>query len=150
MPFCSSFLSSAASTSLRQSLRQLLLLTSLALTAPLVLANGHGGGEGPAGPAPIQVTVNIGPQGSGNVLQASLVLHTASEEANKEIELYRPMVVHYVNLVINSFSIDAVRAVRGKDKLVDAIMERINKELGLNPKNGIDDVFFTSFIVQGG
>ncbi|GAA5158128.1 flagellar basal body-associated FliL family protein [Viridibacterium curvum] len=102
----------------------------------------------------MQFTVNVGPftretPTGGGILQVTLVLHAAKPEAQHELDLYKPMITHHIHLTINGFSIKELRAPDGKDQLADAIIERVNKVLKLDEKTGIDDVFFTSFILQG-
>ncbi|MEC5386607.1 flagellar basal body-associated FliL family protein [Uliginosibacterium sp. H3] len=129
-------------------LAPLLLALSLAWS-PLASASGHGGGGESAGPAPLQFTVNVNSaNGASGFVQVALVLSPANEEATKEFDLYRPMVMHYINLVIAGFSAETLRSVTGKDKLAESIAQRVNKELGLTRKTGVANVFFTSFIVQ--
>lgn len=126
----------------------------LSLSALPAKSSGGGGDHGgAAGPSPMQFTVNIGPFGrdtptGAGILQVTLVLHVTKPEVQQQIELFKPMVTHHIHLTINGFTVKELRAPDGKDMLADAIIERVNKTLKLDEKSGVDDVFFTSFILQ--
>ncbi len=128
-------------------------LLALGLLCSTLPAYASGKGEGGGGPAPMTFTANIGPYGpdsptGGGVLQVTMVLQTGSPEAQHEVDTYKPKVTHHIYQTISKFTVSELRAPNGKDKLVDAIIDRLNAVLKLKPKDGITDVFFTSFIVQ--
>ena len=128
-----------------------LFITLLLLTLPAtVFASGHGGGEA-AGPTPMSFVVNVGPLGMGSgggMVQLNLVLQNAKPEAAHLVDEYKPMIQHHIMMVICTMSFDTLRSADGKDLLAEKIVERVNKVLGTNRKEGIAQAFFTSFILQ--
>jgi len=137
---------------LRTSMRRVgcsLALCALVL-ASLPAAQASGGGEAaPAGPAPLPFVVNVGKTGhGGTVLQTTIVLSAANPQANQAIETYKPLIQHEIIQIISSESPEQLGTQAGKTALANKIVETVNKVLHLTRKNGVKDVFFTSFILQ--
>jgi hypothetical protein len=136
----------------RRSLAQwsALLCAAWLFAVPIAHAGGHGGGgEGGGGPSPMTFVVNVGPTRSGGmVLQMSIVLEPATPEAAKLIDAYKPMIQHRVLIVAAGLSPDSLRKPETRNKLSEKLVEEINDDLGTTKKNGIKEIFYTSFIFQ--
>ena len=125
-----------------------LLCAVCLLGVPMAHAGGHGG-EGGGGPSPMTFVVNVGPTRSGGmVLQMSIVLEPATPEAAKLIDTFKPMIQHRVLIVAAGLSPDSLRKPETRNELGEMLVEAINDDLGTTKKNGIKEVFFTSFLFQ--
>lgn len=123
-----------------------LLCAVCLLGVPMAHASGQGGG---GGPSPMTFVVNVGPTWSGGmVLQMSIVLEPATPEAAKLIDTFKPMIQHRVLIVAAGLSPDSLRKPETRNELGEMLVEAINDDLGTTKKNGVKEVFFTSFLFQ--
>lgn len=124
---------------------------ALLLSGVLVMpcAQASGGGEA-AGPEPFKFTVNVASEGTpgGKYLQVEVVFEFAKPEAAHSIATLKPKVQHAMILVLSSENAEQLRTRPGKHKLVEKIIESVNKVIDENEKTGVKDVLFTSFIIQ--
>lgn len=126
-------------------LKRILALCGISLAAPALAS----GGGSTSGPAPLTFVSNIGKTGLGaSFLQVQLVMVPASPEAAKQIDAYKPMLQHRVLLVLSSMSIDELRSAEGRKELAEILVEELNIDLNTSMKDGIKEIFFTSFIIQ--
>jgi hypothetical protein len=125
-----------------------LLLLALQCLLPLpAQAGGHG--EGGGGPAPMSFVINVGKTGTGGlILQLSIVIEPAKPEAAKLIDDFKPMLQHRVLLVVSGMKPEKLRSPAGRQELADTLVEELNADLGTTDKDGIKEIFFTSFIFQ--
>lgn len=123
------------------------LLCVFCLTAmPMAHASGGGGGEGSS---PMTFVVNIGsPKTEHVVLQMSIVLKPATPEAAKMIDSFKPMIQHRIMIVAAGLSTDDLRKPHGRDDFGEQLVEEINHDLGTTTKDGVKELFFTSFLYQ--
>ena len=82
------------------------------------------------------------------VLQMSIVLEPATPEAAKLIDTFKPMIQHRVLIVAAGLSPDSLRKPETRNELGEMLVEAINDDLGTTKKNGVKEVFFTSFLFQ--
>lgn len=123
------------------------LLLAGALVMPCAQASDHGGG---GGPEPLKFTVNVASENTpgGKYLQVELVFEYAQPEAAHAVATLKPKVQHALILVLSSENADQLRTRQGKHKLVEKIIEAVNKVIDENEKTGVKEVLFTSFIIQ--
>lgn len=130
----------------RATLALLIICAMLGQSAPL---QASGGGGGASGPAPMTFVVNVGKTGIGGlILQLQLVMVPATPEAAKLIDSFKPMLQHRVILVISGMTPERLRTMEGRNELAAALVEELNIDLETSEKDGVKEVFFTSFIFQ--
>jgi len=115
-----------------------------ALLSPFAWANsgGHGGG---GGPQPMVFTVNLG---ATRYLRLEVVLEAAAPEAAHEFDMFRPKIQHAIILLLSERSEDKLRTLAGKKELADDIVDAVNHVIHGDPKTGVKEVLFPSFIIQ--
>ena len=117
------------------------------LLLPLAQANDHGGG--PAGPEPLRFTVNVSSENpGGKYLQVEMVFETVHPEAAQAIAALKPKVQHEMILLLSSENAERLRTRDGKNRLVEKIIEAVNKVIDETEKTGVKEVLFTNFIIQ--
>lgn len=127
----------------------LALLISCVLLSQSGALHASGGGGGASGPAPMTFVVNVGKTGIGGlILQLQLVMVPATPEAAKRIDSFKPMLQHRVILVISGMTPERLRTVEGRNELATTLVEELNTDLETTEKDGVKEVFFTSFIFQ--
>lgn len=125
-----------------------LLALVLTLSTTPALASGGGGG-GASGPAPMTFVVNVGKTGhGGTILQFQLIMVPAKPEAAKLIDTFKPMLQHRVMIVVAGMKPEVLRTPEGRQELAEILVEELNIDLETDEKEGIKEVFFTSFIFQ--
>lgn len=130
-----------------RSLLALLITASLISNSPETQAAGGGGGS--AGPAPMTFVINVGKTGRGGlILQLQLVMMPATPEAAKKIDAFKPMLQHRVIQTVSGMTPEKLRSVEGRNELAEALVEELNIDLDANEKDGVKEVFFTSYIFQ--
>lgn len=124
---------------------RLVLSAFFLLTTP-VFASGGGGAA--AGPEPLQFTVNIGRSAAEmRVLQLTMVFEFADPEMAKHFAEFKPKVQHRMILLLSSEELAVLQTGKGKLELQEKIVEDVNKLLHATTKDGVKEVFFTSFII---
>jgi len=129
-----------------------LLLPALLLVfiVPICASAAEGGGRSGADASLTKINyiiTNI--QGDDNqYLQVEITLKLAHPELAKKVQTYMPIIRHKLILLLSSKNDDQLRPPEAKIKLVKETKNIINKVLALNSKDGVKDVFFTSFIIQ--
>jgi flagellar FliL protein len=116
-------------------------------TSP-VFASEHGS-SAPAGPAPLQFTVNVGDSvATMRVLQVTMVFEFATPESSVLIAERKPKVQHQIILLLTGEDIASLQTVKGKQELQEKIIKDLNGLIKGTVETGIKEVFFTSFIMQ--
>jgi len=97
---------------------------------------------------PDNFTTNL--KGSKAFLQVSLGVSTQYDATVMEnVELHQLALRSQVLGVISEFSVEEIQGKAGRDALATAIQSAINEKLeGLEGFGGVEDVFFTSFVLQ--
>lgn len=80
-------------------------------------------------------------------LQVTIALKGGAGTLQK-VNDYKPMIRHQLILLLSSQSTDGLSTLQGKQKLMDDIKATVNKILQLDPKHGVEQVLFESFIIQ--
>lgn len=112
------------------------------------LASEHGGSGAPAGPEPMQFTINVGKTvETMRVLQVTMVFEYAKPEIAKLIAEIKPKIQHRIILLLSGEDVATLQTNEGKLKLQEQIIEEINALIEKTPKSGIKEVFFTQFII---
>lgn len=125
---------------------RLVLAVFFLLAVPAGAAE-HGGG-GPAGPEPMQFTVNIGRSAAEmRVLQLTMVFEFADPEMAKHFAEFKPKIQHRMILLLSSEELAVLQTSKGKLELQEKIVGDVNKLLHATTKDGVKEVFFTSFII---
>lgn len=124
------------------------ILTLLIIVAGLpAIASEHG--AAPAGPTPMQFTVNIGNSvATMRVLQVTIVLDFAYPEVAQQIAEIKPKVQHRFLLLLSSEESDSLQTTKGKQELQTRLVDEANGLIKETTRTGVKDAFFTSFIIQ--
>jgi flagellar protein FliL len=107
------------------------------------------GGGGPSGPEPLKFTVNLQEaNGDNKYLQIEVVFETAKPEAGQALASLKPRVQHAMILLLSGQDSGRLRTREGKHHLIGEIIEAVNKVIEETEKTGVNEVLFTSFIIQ--
>ncbi|RAX56675.1 flagellar basal body protein FliL [Helicobacter monodelphidis] len=126
---------------------------------PTAQANAGGGGGNPAANmrsgtsylslGPIygldQLIVNLSSQSGRRYLKTTINLELSSEKLMPELDTKRPAIRDTLISVLSSKTIEEISTAKGKDKLKDELVERINESL---VDGKISNLFFTEFVIQ--
>lgn len=114
-------------------------------------------------------TANLIHEEGDRYLQVAISLKLSKPELEEKIKASNPEILHHVNMVLQSKRPSELATLEGKDKLASDIRVQIERILGLakaaplnsstqpesapaatsqQSKSGIDEVLFTSFIIQ--
>jgi flagellar protein FliL len=136
----------------------------------LLVAGGGGGGwfylqhknaEAKANPAPEkkklpaflaidQFTVNLAGGGGDRFLQVAFALEVADPKVADELKAQMPVVRGRLLLLLSSKTAEELASVAGKQKLMGEILAEARAPLaaGELPGKGVDNVHFSSFVIQ--
>ncbi len=115
-------------------------------------------------------TANLIHEEGDRYLQVAISVKITNPELEEKIKVSNPEILHHVNMLLQSKAPSELATLAGKDKLASEIKSRIEQILGLSKhaaaatetqaesaptptetihsKTGIDEVLFTSFIIQ--
>jgi len=92
--------------------------------------------------------VNFDHNGTIRYLQIEMQVMARDQEIIDKVELNMPAVRNKVILLLSGQNYEAVSTVEGKDNLRQEVLAAVNESLELTEDNVIEEVFFTSFVVQ--
>lgn len=81
-------------------------------------------------------------------LQVNMALKLADPKIAESIKGWSPIIRHELILLLSSQSGEELATITGKQKVMEAIKNAINKVLKLDAKDGVTDVLFESFVIQ--
>jgi len=126
------------------------LFALLLLLSSVAHASGGDGGGGAAGGALYAklgtFTVNL--QDISEVLQTDISVKLPNPQVLDTIKMYLPFVKHELILLLSSQNAQEISTVAGKQKLIKETKTAVNKALHVDPKDGVSDVLFESFVIQ--
>jgi flagellar FliL protein len=117
-------------------------------------AEGEGGEEHVAAPAvyvPLEPAflVNYQTADSSGYLQIAMEVSTTNPVTAELIKQHNPVIRNNLLMLLGAAPVDELKTREGKDKLRDAAREEINKIIiKQGQKQGVDEVLFTSFVLQ--
>ena len=90
------------------------------------------------------------PKSSGiRLLQVSVALSTEGEESVEVLKKHEPMIRNNFLMLISGQVPNDLKTVEGKEKLQELMLEEVGKIMKkMDGKNKVQDVFFTSFVMQ--
>ncbi len=125
------------------------VLVTLLFICTVFAQQAQASGGGPSGQEPLKFTVNLqGVNGDNKYLQIEFVLETAKPEAVQALATYKARIQHAIILLLSGQEADQLRTRQGKHQLVGEIIELVNKVIDETEKTGVNEVLFTSFIIQ--
>lgn len=92
-----------------------------------------------------QFIVNLLTQSGRRYLKATIALEMTAPELQNELDAKRAPIRDTINSILSSKSIDEISTMRGKDKLKEEIVLRLNEFL---VDGKIRNVFFLDFAIQ--
>jgi flagellar FliL protein len=96
-----------------------------------------------------QFTVNLQPEVGEQYLQIAFTLQVANQEQVELIKLYMPLVRSRLLMLLSSKKASELSTPDGKKKLQDEIIAAIKQPFAPNMEpQGVNGVFFTSFVIQ--
>lgn len=126
------------------------LFAALLLSAPQTHASSGGGDNGAAGGALYAklgtFTVNL--QNISEVLQTDISVKLPNPQVLDTIKMYLPFIKHELILLLSSQNAQEISTVAGKQKLIKESKTAVNRALHVDPKDGVSDVLFESFVIQ--
>lgn len=129
------------------------LVKTLFIVLLLATSGAHasgGGGEGAAGGALYAklgtFTVNL--QNISEILQTDISVKLPTPQVLDTIKMYLPFVKHEIILLLSSQDAREISTVAGKQRLIKETKAAVNKALKVEPKDGVSDVLFESFVIQ--
>ncbi|MDO7252980.1 flagellar basal body-associated protein FliL [Helicobacter cappadocius] len=100
---------------------------------------------GPLYQMPEPFIVNLVTQSGRRYLKTSISLELSNEKLQKEVEAKSTIIQDSIIEILSSKSIEEIATTKGKDRLKDEIVNRINSFL---IDGYIKNVFFTEFVIQ--
>lgn len=100
---------------------------------------------GPLYQMPEPFIVNLVTQSGRRYLKTSITLELSNEKLQKEVEAKSTIIEDSIIEILSSKSIEEIATTKGKDRLKDEIVSRINSFL---IDGYIKNVFFTEFVIQ--
>lgn len=100
---------------------------------------------GPIYPLPTDFTVNLMTQTGKRYLKASISLEIDKPETEPEITTKLPIITDTIIEILSSKSLEDVSTAKGKNRVKDEIVKRINEFL---LDGQVKDLFFTQFVVS--
>lgn len=91
-------------------------------------------------------TVNL--QNIDEYLQAEITVKLAAPEVLDAVKIYLPRIKHEIILLLSTQDSQQLATLAGKQKLIEQTKTMVNKALKLEPKDGVTDVLFESFVIQ--
>ncbi len=124
------------------------LFTILLLATFSAHASGGGeGGEGGGLYAKIGTfTTNL--QNISEFLQIDISVKMTAPSVLENIKMYLPNVKHELILLLSSQDSKELSSVAGKKRLMELTKAAVNKAIKLDPKDGVSDILFESFVIQ--
>lgn len=120
------------------------------LLLPLQIHASSGGGDNGAGGALYAklgtFTVNL--QNLSEVLQTDISVKLPNAQILDTIKMYLPFIKHELILLLSSQNAQEISTVAGKQKLIKETKTAVNRALHVDPKDGVSDVLFESFVIQ--
>ncbi len=93
--------------------------------------------------------VNIMAGGRSHYLQVEAQIMSKDAAQIEAVEHHQPAIRHHLLLLFSEQSYQEVKTVKGKKKLMDNTLAAINRTLKEETgKEGIEAVYFTSFVIQ--
>ncbi len=92
-----------------------------------------------------QFIVNLLSQGGAKFLKCKMDLELSSQELTAELDKKKPLIRDIVIRTLSSKTYQEVSTNRGKEKLKDELVDKINAVLA---DGSIKNIFFTEFVVQ--
>ncbi len=92
-----------------------------------------------------QFIVNLLSESGRRFLKVSLDLELSSEELSLEIDSKKSLIRDIIIRTLSAKTFEEVSTMKGKDKLKDEIVDKINEVLA---DGNINNIFFTDFVVQ--
>jgi len=123
-----------------------LLLGCLYLSATTVHAASDKGGGGTLYVKLGVFTVNL--LNIEEYLQVEITVKLAAVGALDSVKSRLPYVKHEVILLLSTQESQSLSTLAGKQKLIEQTKTAVNTALKLDPRDGITDVLFESFIIQ--
>lgn len=128
-----------------------LLLTVLCTFSPVSLANeGGGGGGGEGGPEYLaleSVLVNL--DGKRHYLRADIQLLVENKERSDKIKNHMPAIRHAMIMLFSGRDPDEMASIAERERYRQEAMAEITKVLEkVHADEGLEDLFFTDFLVQ--
>ncbi len=94
-------------------------------------------------------TVNLAPEDPVAFLQVSLQVLTFDEDVAKEVEKHKPLIRNNLVVLFGKQKSADLRAPEGKERLQQTALETVQSIIDQHGSGGqIDNVFFTSFVMQ--
>lgn len=91
-------------------------------------------------------TVNL--QNISEILQTDISVKLPNAQILDTIKMYLPFVKHELILLLSSQNAQEISTVAGKQKLIKESKVAVNRALHVDPKDGVSDVLFESFVIQ--
>lgn len=92
--------------------------------------------------------INFKQNGTINYLQLSLQVMARDQEVIDTVELNDPAIRNRLIMLFSSQDYDALGTQEGKEALRGEALIAVNETIGLTPEVGVEEVFFTGFVMQ--
>lgn len=91
-------------------------------------------------------TVNL--QNLGEYLQTEISVKLANPGTLDSVKAYLPFIKHEIILLLSNQDSKQLATLAGKQKLIEQTKAVVNKAIKLDPRDGVTDVLFESFVIQ--
>jgi flagellar FliL protein len=81
-------------------------------------------------------------------IQIEMTLKLSNPELSEKVKTYMPVIRNNLILLFSSKNAEQLAPTEAKQKLIEESKVAINKAMGLAEKEGVTEVFFSSFIIQ--
>jgi flagellar FliL protein len=129
---------------------RVMFIAWLLLAGPCAYANEGGGGgeEGGVEYLPLEsILVNL--EGRRHYLRADIQLLVETKEDADKIKVHMPVIRHTLIMLFSNRNPQQIAAVAEREKLRQSALEQVTATLEkLGAEHGLEDLFFTDFMVQ--
>ena len=92
--------------------------------------------------------INFKNNGTINYLQLSLQVMAYEQEVIDKVDINDPAIRNQLIMLFSGQDYDALGTLEGKEKLRADARVAVNQVLKMEPENGVQEVFFTAFVMQ--
>lgn len=92
--------------------------------------------------------INFKRNGSINYLQLSLQVMARDQEIIDKVELNDPAIRNKLIMLFSGQDFESLGTIEGKEQLRQDALVAVNEVMGLEPESGVEEVFFTGFVMQ--
>lgn len=92
--------------------------------------------------------INFERRGTTSYVQLGMQVMARSQDVIDKVELNDPAIRNQLIMLFSGQDFDALGTLEGKEKLRELARDSVNEVIGLAPETGVEEVYFTEFVMQ--